>query len=101
MLEITDSNFFNIINSNDLILVDFWAEWCGPCKKMLPILEEIDSEGTVLIGKLNVDENPKKALEFSIISIPSMVLFKSGSPVKTIVGAKPKHILLKEIEEWI
>jgi thioredoxin 1 len=101
MLEITDSNFFNIINSNDLILVDFWAEWCGPCKKMLPILEEIDSEGEVLIGKLNVDENPKKALEFSIISIPSMVLFKSGSPVKTIVGAKPKHILLKEIEEWI
>ena len=101
MITLTDDNFDESISSSDLILVDFWAEWCGPCKKMLPILEEVDLEGIVPIGKLNVDENPNKSKEFSISSIPSMVLFKSGQPVHTVVGAKPKHVLLKEIEKWI
>jgi len=101
MLVITDSNFDEVVKSNQLILVDFWAEWCGPCKKMLPILEEIDSDGTLLIGKLNVDENPSKLAEFSIVSIPTMVLFKGGKPVHSVVGAKPKHAIIKELEEWI
>jgi len=101
MIKITDNSFGSEIESNDLILVDFWADWCGPCKKMLPILEELSNEGIILIGKLNVDENPKKTQEYSISSIPSMVLFKGGKPVKTITGAKPKHILLKELQEWI
>jgi thioredoxin 1 len=101
MINLTDATFDSEVGSNDLILVDFWADWCGPCKKMLPILEEIDSEGVLLVGKLNVDENTKKTQEFSVTSIPSMVLFKSGQPVKTIVGAKPKHLLLEELKEWI
>ena len=101
MINLTDESFDSEVSSNDLLLVDFWAEWCGPCKKMLPILEEIDSEGILLVGKLNVDENTVKSAEYSINSIPTMVLFKSGKPVKTIIGAKPKHVILKEIEEWV
>ena len=98
---ITDSDFNQVINSNDLILVDFWAEWCGPCKRLSPILDEIADERGLLIGKLNVDENPGKMEEYSVHSIPTMVLFKSGQPVKTITGAKPKHLLLKELSKWI
>ena len=98
---VTDDSFSEVVSTNDLVLVDFWAEWCGPCKKLSPILDEIADERGLLVGKLNVDENPQKMEEFSVHSIPTMVLFKSGQPVKTIVGAKPKHMLLKELSEWI
>lgn len=98
---ITDDSFNEIVSTNDLVLVDFWAEWCGPCKMLSPILDEIADESGLLVGKLNVDENPAKMEEYSIHSIPTMVLFKSGQPVKTITGAKPKHLLLKELSEWI
>ena len=98
---ITDDTFGQAILENELILVDFWADWCGPCKKMNPILEELSSETGLLIGKLNVDENPGKSQEYSVQSIPTMVLFKDGNPVHTIVGAMPKHRLLKESAEWI
>ena len=98
---ITDDSFNEIVSINDLVLVDFWAEWCGPCKKLSPILDEISNETGLLVGKLNVDENPAKMQEYSVHSIPTMVLFKSGQPVKTIVGAKPKHLLIKELSEWI
>jgi thioredoxin 1 len=100
-LIITDDSFNEIVSTNDLVLVDFWAEWCGPCKMLSPILDEIADESGLLVGKLNVDENPAKMEEYSIHSIPTMVLFKSGQPVKTITGAKPKHLLLKELSEWI
>jgi len=98
---ITDDSFDLVIQHNPLILIDFWAEWCGPCKMLSPILDEISNERVLLVGKLNVDENPAKTTEYSVSSIPTMVLFKSGQPVKTIIGAKPKHLLLKELEEWI
>jgi thioredoxin 1 len=98
---VTDSTFDETIKENSLVLIDFWAEWCGPCKKVSPILDEISNETGLLVGKLNVDENTKKTQEFSVISIPTMVLFKDGEPVKTITGAKPKHIMLKELEQWI
>jgi thioredoxin 1 len=100
-LIITDDSFNEVVSTNDLVLVDFWAEWCGPCKKLSPILDEISNDTSLLVGKLNVDENPAKMQEYSVHSIPTMVLFKSGQPVKTIVGAKPKHLLLKELSEWI
>jgi len=100
-LIVTDNSFGEVVSTNDLVLVDFWAEWCGPCKKLSPILDEISNETGLLVGKLNVDENPAKMEEYSVYSIPTMVLFKSGQPVKTIIGAKPKHLLLKELEEWI
>ena len=98
---VTDENFDNMIKSYDLILVDFWAEWCGPCKKISPILDEISDECNLPVGKLNVDENPEKFQEYSVTSIPYMVLFKSGKPVKTIIGAKPKHVMLEELSQWI
>ena len=98
---VTDDSFNEVVSTNDLVLIDFWAEWCGPCKMLSPILDEISNERSLLVGKLNVDENPQKMEEFSVHSIPTMVLFKSGQPVKTITGAKPKHLLLKELSEWI
>jgi len=100
-LIITDDSFDEAVSTNDLVLIDFWADWCGPCKKLSPILDEISNERGLLVGKLNVDENPVKVAEYSVHSIPTMVLFKSGQPVKTITGAKPKHLLLKELSEWI
>jgi thioredoxin len=100
-LIVTDDSFNEVVSTNDLVLIDFWAEWCGPCKMLSPILDEISNERSLLVGKLNVDENPQKMEEFSVHSIPTMVLFKSGQPVKTITGAKPKHLLLKELSEWI
>ena len=98
---VTDASFLTEVTSRDLILIDFWAEWCGPCKKVAPILDEISDQYGLPVGKLNVDENPEKTLEYSVSSIPTMVLFKGGIPVKTIVGAKPKHLMIKEIEEWL
>jgi thioredoxin 1 len=98
---ITDQTFDSVVESNDLVLVDFWADWCGPCRKVSPILDEISSETGILVGKLNVDENPKKTQEFSVSSIPTMVLFKSGVPIKTIIGANPKHVIMRELKEWI
>lgn len=98
---VTDNNIDKAIKDNDLILVDFWAPWCGPCTKVSPILDEISSETGLLIGKLNIDENPKKTQEYGIHSIPNMVLFKDGKPVKSLVGAMPKHMLMKELSEWI
>lgn len=98
---VTDSTFDSILAGHDLVLIDFWAPWCGPCKKVSPILDEISEERGLWVGKLNVDENPIKSDQFDVQTIPTMVLFKSGQPVKTITGAKPKHVLLEELSEWI
>jgi len=97
---LTDDNFDEVIKSNGLILIDFWAEWCGPCKRVSPILDEISKEHGILVGKLNIDENPVKPVEYSVSSIPTMVLFEDGVVVKTIIGAKPKHKMLEELSEW-
>jgi thioredoxin 1 len=98
---LTDQTFEETISANSLVLIDFWAEWCGPCKKVSPILDEISEQTGLLVGKLNIDENPEKTQEYSVSSIPTMVLFKDGVPVKTIIGAKPKHLMLKELGQWI
>ena len=98
---VTDESFNEVVSINDLVLIDFWAEWCGPCKKLSPILDEISNDTGLLVGKLNIDENPVKTAEYSVHSIPTMVLFKDGNPVHTVIGAKPKHMLLKELAEWI
>jgi thioredoxin 1 len=100
-LIVTDESFSRVLDSHNLVLIDFWAPWCGPCLKVSPILDEISKELGLWVGKLNVDENPIKSAEYSVTSIPYMVLFKSGKPVKTITGAKPKHIMLEELSEWI
>jgi len=100
-LLLNDDNFNKELSDNKVILVDFWAEWCGPCQKVAPILEELSNETGLLVGKLNIDENSEKAFEHSIHSIPTMVLFIDGNPVHRIVGARPKHALLKELSQWI
>jgi len=98
---VIDSNFTEVISSSSLVLVDFWAEWCGPCRMVAPILEDISKDTGILVGKLNIDENPEKTSEYGVASIPTMVLFKDGKPIHTIVGAKPKHLMMKELQEWI
>ena len=97
---VTDESFNEVIKSNGLVLMDFWAEWCGPCKRVSPILDEISKEHGILVGKLNIDENPLKPVEYSVTSIPTMVLFEDGVVIKTIIGAKPKHKMLEELSPW-
>ncbi|MEI7593798.1 MAG: thioredoxin [Actinomycetes bacterium] len=85
------------------ILVDFWAEWCGPCKMVAPILSEIADEnvGTIRIAKLNVDDNPDIARRFEVMSIPTMILFKDGQPEKRLVGARGKGQILEELNDYL
>lgn len=98
---ITDATFDTVIRDNKVILIDFWADWCGPCKRVAPILDDISNETGLIVGKLNIDENVQKTEEYSIQTIPSMVLFVDGKPVHTIIGAMPKHKMLQELQPWI
>ena len=98
---VTDESFDQTIKENKTVLVDFWAEWCGPCKMVAPILENISNEYNLPVGKLNIDENPGKPEEYSVQSIPTMVLFVDGQEVQRIIGAMPKHKLLKELSAWL
>lgn len=98
---VTDSNFNDIIKSHKLVMIDFWAEWCRPCKLFSPIIEEVAHETGIWLGKLNIDENSIKVEEYQVSTIPTTILFKDGTPVKRIVGAKPKHSMMAELKEWI
>jgi thioredoxin 1 len=99
-VEITDSNFEEIINSEKPVLVDFWAEWCGPCKMIGPVVEELANEfdGKAIIGKVDVDTNPGVSAKFGIRSIPTLLVFKGGEIVDKQVGAVPKSVLSGKIE---
>ena len=91
---ITEENFENeVLNSDKPVLVDFWAQWCGPCRMLGPIIEEIanDYEGKVKVGKVNVDEQPNLASKYGIASIPTVIVFKNGKPEKTLVGLRSKN----------
>jgi thioredoxin 1 len=102
VLTLTDANFDDTINNNKLLLVDFWAAWCAPCRIIAPVLEEIANETTgLMIGKLNVDENPVKAAQFQIMSIPNLLLFKDGKVVENVVGAVPKSHLSSVIDKHL
>ncbi|BCJ65486.1 thioredoxin [Polymorphospora rubra] len=98
---VTDANFVSdVLQSDKPVLVDFWAEWCAPCRKVSPLLEEIASEmgDKVTIVKLNIDENPETARAYRVMSVPTLTVFKGGQPVQSVAGARPKGDLVKLIE---
>jgi len=101
-IHLTDMTFDSEIQKPGLILVDFWAEWCGPCHRVAPILEEVASarSATLRLGKVNVDESPRTAERFRVTSIPTMLLFKDGQPVDGIVGAVPRPQIEALVARW-
>jgi len=100
---LTDANFDEIINSGKPVLVDFWAEWCGPCKMIGPVVEELagDYDGKAVVAKLNVDENPQTTAKFGVRSIPTLLVFKGGQIVDKQVGAVPKSVLAGKLQAQV
>lgn len=101
---VTDKSFpDDVLASDKPVLVDFWATWCGPCKMVAPVLDEIAGEhkDKLTVAKVDIDENPGIARDYQIMSIPTMMVFSGGKPVKQIVGAKPKAALLSELSDYL
>lgn len=103
LTQVTDANFDStVVSSGKPFVLDFWAPWCGPCRMMEPVLNELSAElGSVTFGKLNVDENPAIATKYDILSIPTLVVFENGEVKKKIVGAKNKKQLLDDLAVWV
>ncbi|GEL22974.1 MAG: thioredoxin [Pseudonocardia sp.] len=103
-VDVTDASFeADVLKSDKTVLVDFWATWCGPCKMVAPVLDEIAGEHSdkLTVAKLDIDVNSKTAAAYQVMSIPTMILFKDGKPVKTIVGARPKAALLSDLADYL
>jgi thioredoxin 1 len=104
IVTLSDATFDEHVKGSDVpVLVDFWAEWCGPCKMISPVLEEIAAEnaGKIQIGKLNIDDNLDVTRRFDVMSIPTLILFKDGEPKVRLIGAKPKGQLLQELSQYL
>ncbi len=104
ILTLTDGSFDEQVNSASTpVVVDFWAEWCGPCKKIAPILAELATEqaGKLQFAKIDTDANPQVSMRYNVMSIPTLIVFKDGQEAKRVVGAKGKHQLLEELESFI
>ena len=103
-VDVTDATFRDdVLSSDKVVLVDFWAEWCGPCKMVAPVLDEIAGENKdkLTVAKLDIDANPATARDYHVMSIPTMIVFQGGRPVKQIVGAKPKAALLNDLADYL
>jgi thioredoxin 1 len=104
IVTLTDATFDEEVKASEVpVLVDFWAEWCGPCKMISPVLEEIAEEqaGKVRVGKINIDDNLDVTRRFDVLSIPTLILFKDGEPLVRLIGAKPKSQLVEEISAYL
>jgi thioredoxin 1 len=99
---VTDQNFEDVTREG-FVLVDFWAPWCGPCRLVGPVVEQLadDYRGRVQVGKLNVDDNPQTAMKYRVMSIPTVILFKDGEPVETMVGAAPKNAYQARLDKHV
>jgi thioredoxin 1 len=103
-VHVTDATFkSDVLDSGKTVLVDFWAEWCGPCRMVAPVLDEIAGENKdkLTVAKLDIDANPVTARDYHVMSIPTMIVFQGGRPVKQIVGAKPKAALLSDLADYL
>ncbi len=101
-VKVTDEDFDEFVEEYDVVLIDFWAEWCGPCKRLGPIIEELAEEmqGDVAFGKLDVDDNKAKSSEYSVSSIPTMIIFNEGEVVDKMIGALPKEDIKEKLEKY-
>jgi thioredoxin 1 len=103
-VKVTDATFkSDVLDSGKTVLVDFWAEWCGPCRMVAPVLDEIAGENKdkLTVAKLDIDANPATARDYHVMSIPTMIVFQGGQPVKQIIGAKPKAALLSDLADYL
>ena len=102
MVDLTFTPQIEVLSADQPVLVDFWAEWCGPCRMVGPIVDQIaDEQEGLKVLKLNVDENPNAARQYGVMSIPTLLVFKGGQPAKRIVGAKPKAALMSDLAEFV
>lgn len=100
---ITDANFDEVISGNKVVVIDFWAEWCGPCRMLSPVMDEIaaESDNRFVVGKLNIDENSISYVKYGVRSIPMIVIFKDGTEVERIIGNQPKNHIVNKIENHL